>query len=243
MRVVQTLSFAALWGALAVVPAAPAATLTYTDRATWNGAVTNRTDVNFDLLTANPVTSLAIGSAPDQATVAGIGLVWFAPASGYGPAGTGQYLWNDAAATGTLGFSVTNALSIVAAFGVDLWTLNNPGKSIDVRVYDVGNPTPTVYTVLTAYDQGQPSNHPAVFFGYTSDTAVSKVEFVTTGPHDGASSVGQVALDNYSWGQLNAADPPPSGGDSETPEATTIGYLTIGMAAMVFGKRKLARAE
>jgi len=243
MRVVQTLSFAALWGALAVVPAAPAATLTYTDRIVWNGAVTNRTDVDFDLIPTGTTTSLLIGSAPDQATVAGIGLVWFKPASGYGPAGTGQYLWNDLGLIGTLGFSVTNALSIVTAFGVDLWTLNNPGKSIDVRVYEVGNPTPTVYTVLTAYDQGQPNNHPAVFFGYTSDTAVSKVEFVTTGPHDGASSVGQVVLDNYSWGQLSAADPPPPGGDSETPEATTIGYLTIGIAAMVFGKRKFARAE
>lgn len=243
MRVVHTLSLAALWGTLAVVPAAPAATLTYTDRGVWNDAVTNRTDVNFDLIPTSTTASLLIGSEPDQATVAGVGLVWFAPASGYGPTGTGQYLWNDLGANGTLGFSVTHALSVVTAFGVDLWTLNNPGKSIDVRVYDVGNPTPTVYTVLTSYDEGQPANHPAVFFGYTSDTAVSKVELVTTGLHDGANSVGQVVLDNYSWGQLNSADPPPPTEGMEAPEATSLGYLAIGIAAMMFGKRKFARAE
>jgi hypothetical protein len=236
MRVVHTLSFAALWGALAVVPAAPAATLTYTDRATWNSAVTNRTDVNFDSLSNGSYNSLTFGTAPDQANFAGLGLVWFAVGSGYGPAGTGSYLVADDFGTGRKGFTVTQSSGTDTAFGVNLWTFDSEAQPIEIRVYSVGSPsTPQTYSVNTLA-----TSQPAIFFGYTSDQAIDHIEITTTGSRP---PNGRVILDNYSWGQLSAADPPPSGGDAETPEATTIGYLTIGIAAMVFGKRKFVRAK
>jgi hypothetical protein len=246
MRVVHTLSFAALWGALAVVPAAPAATLTYTDRATWNSAVTNRTDVNFDSLSNGSYNLFSsncmgmsgcgdVGPTADQIQIAGLGFTWMAVGSGYPPS-AGHYLVADDFGTGRKGFTVTQSSGTDTAFGVNLWTFDSEAQPIEIRVYSVGSPsTPQTYSVNTLA-----TSQPAIFFGYTSDQAIDHIEITTTGSRP---PNGRVIMDNYSWGQLSAADPPPSGGDAETPEATTIGYLTIGIAAMVFGKRKFVRAK
>ncbi|MCZ2149488.1 MAG: hypothetical protein LC126_17155 [Bryobacterales bacterium] len=234
MRVVQTLSFAALWGALAVVPAAPAATLTYTDRAIWNSAVTNRTDVNFDSLSNGSYGSLTFGTAPDQVNLAGLGVVWMAVGSGWGPAGSGSYLIADDFGTGRRGLNVTHTSGLDTAFGVNLWTFDDQAQPIEIKVYSVGQPSsPAIYSVNTLS-----TSNPAIFFGYTSDDKIDHIEITTTGVRKGDVHpyAGRVVLDNYSWG-ISASQ------EQETPEATTIGYLTIGIAAMVFGKRKFARAE
>ncbi len=240
MRVVHTLSLAALWGTLAVVPAAPAATLTYTDRGVWNDAVTNRTDVNFDLLSGYH-SSVNEGTPPDEVNIAPLGYPLLMVSSGWGPAGSGSYLTIDSYVGGRQGFTVTHSSGIDTAFGVNLWTFDDQEQPIEIKVYSVGQPSsPVTYTVNTL-----DTSHPAIFFGYTSDDKIDHIEITTTGPRSGPNTpyAGRVVLDNYSWGQLNSADPPPPTEGMEAPEATSLGYLAIGIAAMMFGKRKFARAE
>ncbi|HUQ94267.1 MAG TPA: hypothetical protein VM120_21485 [Bryobacteraceae bacterium] len=207
---------------------ATAATTTYTDRGTWNLAVPVRTDLNFNSLSGAFVSSLTQGTSPDQVTFAGIGFTFFYDGTGYGPSGTGRYLTNDYYGSANAGLSATQSLSSVTGFGVDLWTFDNQAMPITVNVYNVGSPTPTTYTVNPVAVSNLSTS--VTFFGYTSDLAVQKVEFTTTGSRP---PNGRVILDNYSWGQLTGAPEP-----TETPESATLGYVGLGLLGLLLSKRK-----
>jgi hypothetical protein len=222
---------------LAAVPAFSTVT-TFNDRATWESALLGRQDVDFNAFNPNPwiQPSLTVGNTPDT--------VYFTPISGYlsafmsawDSACAGNCLRNYTdTATATRGISAVFAQATISALAFNLFTADNAGQQVTVRIYEGASVTPTYSEVVSTNGM----NTPAAFFGFTSDATIAKIEFVTSNT---AGVNGQVVIDNFSWGEAISAPPNPGGGGAETPESATLGYVGAGIIALALSaRRKRAR--
>jgi hypothetical protein len=123
----------------------------------------------------------------------------------------------------------TPTTATITAVALDLWTYSLAGQDVTVRVYDAGGSLVGTYTLPTN------NNSTAAFFGITSDAALGFLRISSTS--------GRPMLANVDFGvaATGQQDPPPN---TETPESATLGYVGIGVVAILFGtNRKLRRAS
>jgi hypothetical protein len=209
--------------ALMVVPAYSTTITTYTSLATWQAA----TSAGYQTVT---FTGLApAGSSSDYYSASGVTAdgVEFIGYSSTGASdiqvvdtsalswyndGTGDALLQGASpASNGAPLPYINIVlpANVTAFGMDLWTTNNPAMSYSITV--AGN----TYTVPTL------AGNTEAFWGITSDTPVSSLQLSV--PTATVSSSTEALVDNFSFGasDLTAA-----------PEAGT--YLLIGSGLIGF---------
>jgi len=109
----------------------------------------------------------------------------------------------------------------VTAFASDLFTHSSPGMTFDITLLG------TTYTV------GTNTAAPPTFWGITSDTPISSVDFALEGTTPSGGSV--ALLDNFRYGTASASGGPPP---DQTPEAATLLLIGSGLLGFVIlGKR------
>lgn len=113
----------------------------------------------------------------------------------------------------------TSPTGTVSSVAFDLYTWGPTASNVLVTVYSDSGSSLGEYYVSTQ------NSSTAAFFGLTSDTAIG---FITL------SSQGQVAINRFDFGTAGAAPDPPS----ETPESATLGYVGLGVLAILFGTKK-----
>lgn len=102
----------------------------------------------------------------------------------------------------------------ITSLAMDLTTTYSGGGNITVDVYDANDVLIGTYIVSTVN-----SSTPA-FFGLTSDTAISYIRL--------SSFAGNVALSRFDFGAMVA----------ETPESASLGYVGLGILAILLGTNK-----
>jgi hypothetical protein len=234
---------AAAVAAVAFTAPVTGTTIVYTDRATWQAAVTGIS--TYDMGTQAPGTSTTWNnSQPNGLVVPGLqiqGYTTYSVLYMQRVAGnatlTPYYNWNTGAVLRSDNLSAFNApyfritfpLGSVNAFGVDIGAGGNGGAVSTLKVTPAGMPTYTPATGL----------FPTLgFFGIvTTSTTFNFVDIAPT-------VIGEYAvIDNISFASYVSAppptDPPPSG--SDTLELSTLLYLATGLFAMsIYRKRRLA---
>ncbi|MBS1825304.1 MAG: hypothetical protein JST93_08290 [Acidobacteria bacterium] len=119
------------------------------------------------------------------------------------------------------------ALTTNTAVGFNVFTVDNRGYNVTIRIYNVGSSTPDYTTTIPTVTGNTP-----VFFGYTGTVGIKQVEILTT------PGTGDVALDNFSYGITGPEGPPPP---TDTPEVPTLGYVGIGFLAVLLGSNRKVR--
>ncbi|HUS06131.1 MAG TPA: hypothetical protein VMZ52_07545 [Bryobacteraceae bacterium] len=191
-------------------------TVTFVDRATWLGASTSVTTIDF----SGPAAGTAVDySTSSGLTVSGVQFLGIFSATGYSlsnvfaNASQPWYDWGSGAILRGDDYSATYTRSIRAylpsggatSLGVDLMTGNTNGGTYTVRV----NGT-TDYLVPTF---ARPTR---AFFGISSDTPITRIDFIN--PVNTYS-----VIDNFSFG--SAAAP----AAAETPEVATMLLCATGL--------------
>ncbi|MBI3682916.1 MAG: hypothetical protein HY235_21290 [Acidobacteria bacterium] len=105
------------------------------------------------------------------------------------------------------------------AVALDLYTIYSPGQNTTVTLYAADNSQIGQWTVPTT------GNSTAGFFGARSDTVIAYVRISSAG--------GDPILDRIDFAAANMTPPP-----VDTPESATLGYLGIGLSAILFGMLK-----
>ncbi len=208
--------------------------ITYTDRTAWQTATTNDTNIDFEGQT--PVDTAKAYSDSNGYKQSG---VQFEGINGFGFAlsivnpgpNTSYYNWGSGASLQSgFYFGGANVPYIhvilptsITAFGVDLMTGNPNAQSVKVAVNGTGN--------LTDATAAKPTR---TFFGVTSDSAIGTIDFSIVNPQ--ANSGAYVLLDNFSFGTVKPAAPPPP--LTEVPEVATMFLIGTGLAAMAILRKR-----
>jgi hypothetical protein len=227
MRFMHVCLVAAVVLALAVVPAAGAV---FTDRATWEAALSSRQDISFNALPLGSTFNVTQGSGSDTVFIAPQNAMWLdVVGNSYGNSCDVRCLFVDTLSINA-GFLATLALTTNTAVGFNVFTVNSTAQTVTIRIYNVGSVTPDYTTTVATV--ANTSTTP-VFFGYTGTAGIKQVEILT------APNTGDVVLDNFSYGVANNDPPPPP--PAETPEIPTLSYFGIGLLAVLFGSNKRIR--
>lgn len=222
------------------LPATAAVIGTYSDRATWEGLTTGRTDIDFESV------DLPLGYA-SYGTASGLTLggLQFIGNSGSDyqlyvinpPDGAPEDFDSNKLLRGpdfvANSFITVNLPANVTSFGLDLMTAlpNAASFRIQLNGLDMG---------IVISTQARPNR---TFFGFRTDTAITDLRFILDGtPNNNTFAL----IDNISYGMASISGGGGGGGGdlSETPEATTMLYVVTGFGLLSWARkrRKLAMA-
>ena len=230
-----------------LLPAQASVLNTYTDSSSFNSATSNATVINFDGTTTNSYSSngytnyYGVYSNAAGLTLNGVNFV--------GNSGYGSYELTTSNATdpnagtnygtGTLlvgptwypGASVLISLpGSATAFAFDMGAITPSVSSFEIQLVSLG----LTYNITTSL---RPTT---TFFGATLDAPISQIRIATLPGSSGTTP--QLLLDNFVYATAGGAsalqDPaPPPGG--ETPEVTTILYVTSGIGLLIWKRRRM----
>jgi len=209
----------AAFAAVAIASApARADTALFTTRAAFNGAATNLTTLTFEGI-ASPN---SVANFPAPLTLQGVTFS--------GPSGGGLqvsvldpgffsplFQFNSGAVLGGFGFIQVTLPAGITAIGTDLMSTNPTGSPFEVVLA-----TGETFVVNT------PLRPERGFFGITTDVAIASIRF-TTLPAGPGQSPGIPLLDNFSFGQRNAA---------AVPEPATLLLLGTGLVGLATRARR-----
>ncbi|HEX7313517.1 MAG TPA: PEP-CTERM sorting domain-containing protein [Pyrinomonadaceae bacterium] len=220
MNALRRLLFTLAACAAVAVVAAPARadTVVYATRTAFNGAATNLTTITFEGIAptnsvanfSSPLTLQGVtfsGSAAGQVSVVDSG--FFAP----------LFQFNSGAVLSGFSFVEVTLPAGITAIGTDLMSTNPDGLSFQVVLA-----TGETFVVNT------PLRPERGFFGITTDVAIASIRFMTI---PGANGSGIPLLDNFSFGQAQAA---------AVPEPATILLLGTGLAGIATRARRRRKA-
>ena len=215
------LTLAALAAVAFASAPARADTATFTTRALFNGAATNLTTITFEGIAA----ANSVANFPSPLTLNGVTFS--------GPSGGGLqvsvldsgffsplFQFNSGAVLGGFSFIQVTLPAGITAIGTDLMSTNPSGSPFQVVL--ANGETFLVNTPLRP-ERG--------FFGITTDVAIASIRFTTLSSAPGVSP-GIPLLDNFSFGQRNAAT---------VPEPATILLLGTGLAGLATRARRRGR--
>ncbi len=132
--------------------------------------------------------------------------------------GTGEALMEPMNSTTGVPFIHVVFTTPVTAFGSDLFTFSNTGMNFGITVLG------TQYTAATN------TTAPPAFWGVTSDTPISSVDFTLQGTTPTGGSV--AFLDNFRYGSQSSAPPDP------TPEAATMLLIGSGLLGLAYLRKR-----
>ena len=207
--------------AAVAVASAPARadTTVFTSRTLFNAAATNLTTLTFEGIA--PVNSVANFSSPltlQGATFSGspTGMISVVDSGFFAP----LFQFNSGAVLSGFAFVEVTLPAGITAIGTDLMSTNPSGSPFQVVL--ANGETFVVNTPLRP-ERG--------FFGIVTDVAIASIRFTTlpAGPNQ---SAGIPLLDNFSFGQRNAAT---------VPEPATLVLLGTGLAGIAARARRWRR--
>lgn len=213
-------SLGALVLLLAVVPAFATIT-TFSTYSSWSAVVTGISTITFDNLSQNQglpnvVLPPVIFTTWDNTNNLTIG-------DTFGAACSGKCL-KDRRSTGvdTGGITATHSNG-PTALGFNVF--DSAGLDVSITITFVSNSTPYTTSV-------RPKDNfftPTVFFGVTSTDQIATITMTTTI----ATGTGNapLAIDNYVFGDFQAPV-------TDTPESASLGYVGLGLAALLLGSRR-----
>jgi hypothetical protein len=195
--------------AVALPLAASDAQVTYASRAAFNAAISGANTWDFTGPTGNPVIFLnSLGT--DIAQVSSVG-------------GDAAGIIINNTLCGSTGGSVDcfrpvrfDLLQPVTAFGYDNLDLNGSEDALIAVTFSGG--ASNLYTITTA------TPFTPVFFGITSNTAITRVDIWSADPGDQTQGLRANVIDNVTLGQLQAV-----------PEPGTVTLVGIGMLGLLGG--------
>ena len=216
--------------AMVAIPAQATVLGTYSDRTTWEGVTSGRTDIDFESL------GIGVGGYTSYSTSAGlaIGGVQFVgvldPSTYFlyalnPPSGASEDYGSSTVLKGPelrpTSYLLVNLGPGVTSFGVDLMTIFPAGSMISIFLDGV-----QVGMVST---QSKPTR---TFFGVQTDTAFSQIKFVLS---SGTTYSTQILLDNFAYGAAMSGGPTPP---AETVEVTTLLYVGTGIGLLGWTRRR-----
>jgi hypothetical protein len=210
--------------------------VTYNDLASWSAATSGDQTINF--------TGKANGGAiQDYSNATGVAYsdVQFIgiTANGYGldvpdtnimtwySFGTGEALAQptNRGASDAVPYIHVVFTTPVTAFGLNLFSYSSNGMSFAATLQG------TNYTIATS------ATAPPTFWGVTSDTPISSVNFALQGTTPNGGSV--AFLDNLTYGAASTGGPPPD----QTPEAATLLLIGSGLLGLVIVGKRIRPAQ
>ena len=232
-RVVILLAFAAL--AWMITPAYSTSLTTYTNLAAWQAATSGVQTADFEGLTP-PGTATTYNSSTGVSNYSGVEFI------GYTSSGSSYIQIIDTSAVSWYNYGTGDALILsmdrpnsssplpyihvvfttpVTAFGGDLFTASPHALSFTITVLG---------STFTAATNDQPNT---AFFGITSDTPITSVDFTLAGTIWNGGS--QALMDNFRWGTASA--------QTDTPEAATFLMIGSGLIGLVYLKKRIRRVQ
>ncbi len=212
---------------LAVLPSQASVLGTFTDRATWEGVTSGRTDITFESLGLSPGGFTSYSNSTGLTT----GGVNFTGIDGTGgfflyavnpPSGADEDFGSLTILKGPFYRSGSYILASmpggVTSFGLDLMSMLPAGATFRLVLdgVDIG------FSISTA---ARPTR---TFFGVQTDSPVSLIRIVID---SGTVFTTLPMIDNFSYGSVAA-------GGGETIEITTLLYVGTGIGLLGWGKRR-----
>ena len=225
-RVLSLLALATL--AWIVTPAYSTTLTAYTDLASFNAATSSDQTITFTGKSPGTITSYPGGvSYPDVqffGITTALNVVDTTTFSWYS-FGTGEALMQPTNSISGVPYIHVVFTNPVTAFGSNLFSYSSAGMSFSITV--PGATQQLVNTSATA---------PATFWGVTSDTPITSVDFQLQGTTPTSNSV--AFLDNFIYGTASAGPPP-----DQTPEAATLLLIGSGLIGLACFRKRVKTAH